>query len=87
MSGRAGHDLGLEIGKMMEHKFITLPAKIISKIGQIAGIGLLFVGIMLMTIDSEEALLGFLMGVGGVVLLLVLHWLSLQIDKKFAPKA
>jgi len=87
MSGRAGYDMGKDIGKMMEHKFTTTFAKIVSKIGQIGGIGMLFVGIMIMMLDSEMALAGFLTGVGGVVLLLVLHWIALQIDKKCAPKA
>ena len=83
MSGRAGYDMGKDIGKMMEHKFTTTFAKIVSKIGQIGGIGMLFVGIMIMMLDSEMALAGFLTGVGGVVL----HWIALQIDKKCAPKA
>ncbi|MBR5301493.1 MAG: hypothetical protein IKU38_01490 [Clostridia bacterium] len=86
MSGRAGHDLGLEIGKMMEHKFITMPAKVISKIGHILGMVMLVVGVMMMILDEELALPGFLIGVGGVALLLVLHWLALQIDKKHAKK-
>ena len=86
MSGQAGHDLGMEIGKMMEHKFTTRLAKVVSKIGQIGGIGLLFVGVMMMIIDTEVALAGFLLGVGGVALLLLLHWVALQIDKKAASK-
>ena len=84
MSGRAGYDLGLEIGKLMEHKFNTKPAKIVSKSGQILGILMLFVGVMMMVIDNELALPGFLIGLGGVALLLVLHWIALQIDKKRA---
>ena len=86
MSGRAGYDLGTEIGKMMEHKFNTKFAKVVSKLGQIVGIALLFIGVMMMIIDTEIALAGFLTGVGGVALLLVLHWLALQIDKKAASK-
>lgn len=87
MSGRAGFDIGQDIGKMMEHKFEKKLAKIVGKTGHILGIALLFIGIMLMLLDSEMALAGFLIGVGGVVLLLLLHWIALKIDKKPAAKA
>ena len=86
MSGRAGYDLGQDIGKMMEHKFSSKLAKAIGKTGHIGGIVLLCIGVMMMIFDTELALPGFLIGVGGVALLLLLHWLALKIDKKHEAK-
>ena len=93
MSGRAGYDIGVEIGKMMGHVFISRPAKIISKIGHILGLLLLAGGLLVMaldyymeTFDGKLALPCFLICLGGVTLLLLLHWIALRIDKKYAPK-
>lgn len=89
MSGQAGYDIGQEIAKMLEHVFVSRLAKIIAKTGHFLGIFLLAGGVLVMILDSgmevfdgELVLAGFLTGVGGVVLLLVLHWIALQIDKK-----
>jgi len=89
MSGRAGYDIGQEIGKMMQHPFVSKPAKFVSKLGQVLGILLLAGGLLVMIFDTglelfdgELVLPGFLTGVGGVVLLLLLHWIALQMDKK-----
>lgn len=85
MSGRAGYDLGQDIGKMMEHPFVTLKARIVAKTGHVLGLVMLVVGVMMMFAE-DLALPGFLIGVGGVALLLVLHWIALQMDKKHAEK-
>ena len=94
MSGQAGYDIGREIGKMMEHPFVSKGAKFIAKAGHVLGILLLAVGVLAMVLDSgmelfdgDMLLPGFLTAVGGVVLLLLLHWIALQVDKKHAPKA
>lgn len=85
MSGRAGYDLGQDIGKMMEHPFVTKKAKIVAKTGHVLGMVLLVIGVMMMFAE-DLALPGFLIGVGGVALLLLLHWIALKMDKKHAEK-
>jgi len=93
MRSQAGYDIGKEIGNMMEHVFISKPAKIISKTGQLLGILLLTGGFLVMLLDYGMELFGgefilpsFLVAVGGILLLLLLHWIALQIDKKHIPQ-
>jgi len=93
MSGRAGYDIGESIGKLMQHKFVSTSAKIVSKIGQVVGMLLLIFGVLVMILDygidmfeSEFVLLCFLIAVGGVALIPLLHWVALKIDKKHAAK-
>ena len=91
---RAGYDIGQELGKMMQHVFVSKLANAIAKIGQIVGIILLAGGLLVLIFDYGMALFGgklilpgFLISVGGVLFLCLLHGIALLIDKKHHKKS
>lgn len=86
---RAGYDIGLEVGKLLEHVFITKGARAVSVIGRVLGLGGLCIGALIavfdeMLFDGEAMLLGLGLGFGGVIFLCVMHWIALRLDKKAA---
>lgn len=85
--GSSGYRAGVEIGKMLEHKFVSKPAQIMSKVGQFVGVCMLGGGLLVSTFVPEIMGSCLLVSVGGVAMLLLTHWIALQMDKKHAPKA
>ena len=89
MSGKAGQDIGKELGSMMDRKFESKAAKRVSKIGQILGMILICIGALILRLcyglDGESGMLtliGILVAVVGIALMVLLHFLSLRIEKK-----
>lgn len=86
---RAGYDIGVEIGNLMSHVFVSKASKAIAMVGRIIGMLLLSVGAI-----AAMVIYGFDLGGGGlvwwfilaavvgVIFLVGMHFWALLIDEE-----
>ncbi|MBE6925079.1 MAG: hypothetical protein E7466_07595 [Ruminococcaceae bacterium] len=86
---KAGNEIGVGVGNMMNHRFQSTPAKIIAMIGRIIGMVALVGCLMVALVDyyfevAQGKLIWpcILVALVGLGFLAGMHWIALQIDKK-----
>lgn len=93
---RAGYDIGTELGNIMNHNFISKPAKIVAGIGRVVGMLVLSVFALIAlgsygakaVFDGEGNLIwpSIIIAFCGALFLAGMHWTALKIDKNHEEK-